>query len=321
LKKSLFALLLSIVQGASVLGGEPQSTIAANDATSPATDDQLPFKIWWVPPTTFTGPGVKRLAPDNNSAWDLRAWFARQGLTLGREEGAWYDRPSAALVVQAKPATLDLVDQLGFRGWTNRLRLNVRAEVVFVEFSAAAQPGIGRNSVAKLRQEAGRSWRVIHRMAILAQSGQRTVSGSTTPAVAAKAAPAAADASAAAADAEPASTPIEHGPSLEIIPIALQEEDLIDINLFYDYRAPSAPGWDWKATLSVQAHDGAPILLQMDTDPVHPEKRRALILRVDLVYLRHPVIYPLPRGRSRPGTVPFTTDRRLSRNDAVGEEN
>ena len=69
-----------------------------------------------------------------------------------------------------------------------------------------------------------------------------------------------------------------------------QNQEIVDVSLYYHFRAPGPPVWNWTTTTSVSVKDGSPMLLQLDSanpegDRSHPAKLRGLILKVDVTRL------------------------------------
>jgi hypothetical protein len=269
------------------------------------TPQGLPFKLWYVPPLTFAGPGVKPLSPDVEDQWDLREWFEKNGVKLSPDEEAIYDRSRTTLMVRAKAGTLDLVDSLGFSRCTSYVPCLLRVEVVLVECSAPNLPDLGGEiSVDTLRKAAGDSWHVMNRMLVTTKSGQRALMTSMATHLEKELATPPPEKDQSPQSEEDASMKRDEvGASLEVSAI-LGDKGIICLNLNYHYRAQGTPVWNWEATLSACAHNGAPILLQLDfaapdAEPARPMKLRAMILRVDVVYPWDKVtIHSLPRRNS-----------------------
>ncbi|HEY3898883.1 MAG TPA: hypothetical protein VGM54_09740 [Chthoniobacter sp.] len=234
-----------------------------------------PFKVWHVPPRTFQGAGVKLLRSEEGNQWDLREWFARHGVKLSPDELATYDPQQNTLVVRAKAGTLDLVDQLGFRAWTPELPSMERVEFDLVEFSAAKLPGLGGEiPVDTLRKAAGKTWRLFNRLVIVTKSGQRAVTESTVEARTGE--------TSVKPDSDEFLEAHKSGASLEIEPTAW--EGNIETNVAYKYRSPEIPVWKWEVTTSAKVRDGVPLVVRLDSDPLDSTKRRALILRADILH-------------------------------------
>ena len=310
---------------------EPSEPLEKGKHREPATKpqrDELRVKMWYVPyqssgSSLYDDPPPE-LIPESIAQVDAREWLQRRfrsqipgklgDLHFAPGEEAFFNGRLRVLMVRASPATIALIDNFARSSWKlEAVESVLRVEASLVEFSAPQRPELdGKTSVESLRKAAGDSWRVLNRIHVNATPGNRATAISKTgaPVEPPVAHPPGKDQTTLSGQ-SPVLLPGEFGAMLDIEPAfgaGEEQEEIIDVNLYYQFRAPGPPAWNWKTTTSVSVKKGRPMLLQVDSaapegDRSHPAKLRGLILKVDVI--RFGQVIPHPEGRLGPPPIPL----------------
>jgi len=285
---------------------QPQS------ATKPGHEDRQ-VKMWFVQfhrdPGLYGDPDPDRV-PESEAQVDARPWLLRTAnIHFAPGDEAFFNLRFRVLMVRASPATIALIDKHSRTAWRlEALERTIRVEASLVEFSAPETPALdGKTSIESLRKAAGDSWRVLNRIQVVT-NGNRGGAASKTgvPDELPVPHPPGKDQS---TTNDPLLTllPGEFGAILDTEPsFGSQTEEIIDVNLYYQFRAPGPPVLNWTTTTSISVKVGIPMLLKLDTvaaegDRSHLEKLRALILKVDIE--RYGDLTPHPEANLHPPAV------------------